>query len=1023
MIEQLWYTWSTAGLGSVTGFRVRAASPGLLDIHSERFRALEPFLRYDLPAGTDPYEATAANSPCDLALLEVGNKRILLQKVYVGKDAYNRPGVHFIHLLEGLPSTFLASDAIQLWQSPFWQSSDQTGISCELPSMENIQINKLSARTLARYNLAPIQEDLVFTIQAYLSLAPYQRLYLAAPAEQVAALIWGLTRCLPFTMQEKLTFSTYENDVHDVDAHIIGTCWSPGTQYDLASECYNDEGLALNSFSDKRSVLIRDSLEESYARFAVKCMVDGQEQRLKELLNTANGMRISTPPSFLVLYDLFTAKNLTREQITSVLQRYELAAGLLRQENIQDFILQLTCDDSQWWRERGEHAIKELRSQRQNNTDINVLPGLNALAERAATSVATALLDGETRTEFACFKVLFASAPPTSNPDPWIYLLHRFAVTIEAGTFDPFQLKDWDTRTRLLINWKEVASSIEDQLILPWLQVAWSELKLLLALPLPEHWHILAITDLLKHSSDLLTSDIATVAIVHSALFERSLKSLMHDIDTQSAALNLFATLAKQNYPGKMSMLFIMLRDEQHIETLLQAALLTDKEKVELFESHAQMFLALNPLPAQVIDLISVYLSCLTFHDLSNAAIRQILKLLQRNSKKLPVKDIHQVRDWNFACDAIIQEQGVKFIEFDVMYLDMLGNAIHQLQLQNEKEYLQKLFSSLSKSVNTEEELRSVTEVLAPTIGISFHDFLYQLAQYRGKRYNSSLPQRFLLPYIIYACEHANKMQPGSKKQFILPVLRALLKNVDRSAFDSIERETKGWPSAAYEEWRVHNVGLRPTGMMTRIGDNLRQFFPTMPQTRTSTRQNTPQTSSQTVVAQVWLQPRRSISYDTLAKMYKLQTLYLPSLRSELQKMTPKPLWINDEQDVLWQLDDPRKGFEETREMLINYEFILDELEHGQVAERNPRSILAKMQEEAFQQVKKQENYKLQFRKAKDRQQLEKDVKEMLGIFLCHHYLAQYLWEQKKRMPDWLGEQKKSIQIDRSKNLSFIDRE
>src|ERR1700738_1912837 len=143
MIEQLWYTWSTVGLGSVTGFRVRAASPGLADIRSERFRALEPFLHYDLPIGIDPYEASTANSPRCLALFDVGDKRILLQKVYVGKDAYNRPGVHFVHLLEGLPSTFLARDAIQCWRSPFWQLSDEPGASSELPRLEDRGLTQL----------------------------------------------------------------------------------------------------------------------------------------------------------------------------------------------------------------------------------------------------------------------------------------------------------------------------------------------------------------------------------------------------------------------------------------------------------------------------------------------------------------------------------------------------------------------------------------------------------------------------------------------------------------------------------------------------------------------------------------------------------------------------------------------------------------------------------------------------------------------------------------------------------------
>jgi hypothetical protein len=125
-IEQLWYTWSTTGLDAIpAGVRVRAASPGLTELNSERMRVLDRYLRYTLPIGTNRLEVDPQQAPVCLAFLR-GEKdeRVLVHKVYTGRDGRNRPGNYFAHLLAGLPSTFSAKDAIALWRSSSWQEND-----------------------------------------------------------------------------------------------------------------------------------------------------------------------------------------------------------------------------------------------------------------------------------------------------------------------------------------------------------------------------------------------------------------------------------------------------------------------------------------------------------------------------------------------------------------------------------------------------------------------------------------------------------------------------------------------------------------------------------------------------------------------------------------------------------------------------------------------------------------------------------------------------------------------------------
>src|SRR6266700_7294587 len=128
-LEQLWYTWSTEGLGGVVGLQIRAASEGLMDINSSRVRSFRTYLDYYLPQGTDSYTAKTENSPICLTFADpaAGTQKvasdqrkdshaakqknprdssnqatthILVRKVYKGKDNYGRAGVYFAHLID-----------------------------------------------------------------------------------------------------------------------------------------------------------------------------------------------------------------------------------------------------------------------------------------------------------------------------------------------------------------------------------------------------------------------------------------------------------------------------------------------------------------------------------------------------------------------------------------------------------------------------------------------------------------------------------------------------------------------------------------------------------------------------------------------------------------------------------------------------------------------------------------------------------------------------------------------------------
>src|SRR5436853_4998850 len=90
VIEQLWYTWSDVGIDRISaGFRIRAASEGLQDTRSELVQRLNPYQRYWLPR--DANRSIDPNlTPICLALIDTGKERILVHKVYTGKDGVGR---------------------------------------------------------------------------------------------------------------------------------------------------------------------------------------------------------------------------------------------------------------------------------------------------------------------------------------------------------------------------------------------------------------------------------------------------------------------------------------------------------------------------------------------------------------------------------------------------------------------------------------------------------------------------------------------------------------------------------------------------------------------------------------------------------------------------------------------------------------------------------------------------------------------------------------------------------------------
>jgi hypothetical protein len=235
MNEQLYYTFSTIGSGSAAGERIRAQSPGVGSVNSEPVRALMRYLPYRLPIGASlqlPLDA----APISFTFTRTEYHTILAQRVYANKEGVsNRPGNFFTHAIlnpERISSSnqivpLSAQDAIRLWRSPLWLTDED-----QIPT-KGTSIDALLPREITRYirsdwpfDVTPqeILDWLPTVFSAFLMLKKLNKkqLYLAAPADTVAAIIWCITRCLPCSLDilQELTFSTYEGSGSFEDAVI-----------------------------------------------------------------------------------------------------------------------------------------------------------------------------------------------------------------------------------------------------------------------------------------------------------------------------------------------------------------------------------------------------------------------------------------------------------------------------------------------------------------------------------------------------------------------------------------------------------------------------------------------------------------------------------------------------------------------------------------------------------------------------------------------------------------------------------
>src|SRR6266567_1566942 len=658
MIEQLWYTWSDVGLSTIrAGFRIRAASAGLHDIRSSRVQKLDRYQRYALPRGLDDLAIPTSIAPACLSLISTGEEHILVQKVYTGKDAVGRDGAFFVHLLAGLPENFSAQDAIALWKSPYWQVSD-VQLRREETLLDRVSLEDLLRQrreiTPGSRNLANIQSYLPYIIQVYLtkklSIEPKtgqsvsQKLYIAAPDEDIALLISGLTQCLPTRILKDLTFSTYEPNVAVATTEIVGTCWLSTPVDDkmpyverLLPAHYLQEKLAINCYTGVCSRLMDNPLLETrplagkFALDATKYFVRRCTERFAEKFTLLLELSADlTVDEFLEIYESLILKDEDSIKLLLSSSDYAHVARMLARPAYQQELIVFAISNPAWWRDTGKSAVTRLQKA---SYAIPVLQQALLDIAQLAINRAVVIVRGEDDLASELFRtgwwiteeeilqtiidVLDCTTPSYQVPEIWNSLLQELLKIVDNFAC---LTQYWKIYARLMKIWSTTLPSSMKGLeqIEPLLAISWEQFGAFLALRLPFSWTEEATKNLISAGvPELDTENANELAHNYHPLVADLLQRFAQNVGLWSLAEALFKRLAEGQYARRLDLLYILLdsamgEQDDIVMQLLSAVQLTEiADQVHFLEHYAQRYLVRYPDSPALSEYIRAFLAYL----------------------------------------------------------------------------------------------------------------------------------------------------------------------------------------------------------------------------------------------------------------------------------------------------------------------------------------------------------------------------------------------------------------------------
>ncbi|MFO7906581.1 MAG: hypothetical protein R6U98_28250 [Pirellulaceae bacterium] len=473
-MKQLLYTSCEAGksLDGDEGFQVRGASAG---IGPERMRAALPYMAYGLPTHVSPSCLAPASTPVRLAFLkspELGP--ILCHSVSAGLDpTTHRPGNFFSHLVLDVPPTFTAGAAIQTWGSDCWRRADGP-FEVTLPDIEEIRATEaLTDDGLRRFlSSEHAQRMFRFVLATVLTVDAEWRIFLAAPSQDVAFCVYGLTRVLPEACQRALTFSTYESQPLSCPARLVGTGAADSAETDMPSSCYCVKAVGYNSYTGRMSQV---TLQGDFVDHAITAAMTGERQRLDAVLAVCDQCDIDRPELLNLVCRAEHGGELPKEDLCRLVAYPRFMSHLLLKPASRRPLLDHLAEDQELAGLLATRIVPVLKKNRE---------AIATFRETTKQAAIDAIVHGNlVKTRNLLERILPAVDDSQSDSVHTMILGH-------IG--DPRSLA-WQVRAYLLTQMAGIPSdSLQSAIRAEWLAPAPAELPSLCGLPIPGQWKLQA---------------------------------------------------------------------------------------------------------------------------------------------------------------------------------------------------------------------------------------------------------------------------------------------------------------------------------------------------------------------------------------------------------------------------------------------------------------------------------------------------------------------------------------------------
>ena len=489
---------------------VRASSTGILPDH---LRSSLPAGLYAAPPGRMPESEHPL--PVRLSLLSTPDGRVLTHVTPSN-------GSYFAHTLLNVPETADAHLAIQTWGSPLWQRHEPEG-AAELPELPYLPVADLLDDTSMKVWLeVPYKSELLeFALSAFLGTPATARIFLAACADDVAKVVYALTRALPSGLLDDFTFSTYESDPLACTARLIGHETGSDEQ-DLPGACYAGGGVALNAATGKRTDL---KVAVPMAAFAVDALAKMEFGALDEIKATWQRLGLKDAKHLDLVFRMTRESGeLTKAEAADALQLPPLTAWLAARSGALQQFLDWALDDRAFAHGSFGRAIQTLRQK----SDV-----LAKLAGQVREQGLAALRSGGLDRAAIALEVILPMVAPAKANAIWGELL--------AGSIRPEPLA-WEIRRYLLprfVRFKQQQNpgAGPDASFEAWLAVPVEQLAELLALDLPKAHQLIAARAALARTGEPSAALAQTLAL-HPAIVLELLRA-----GDEDRALALFESL------------------------------------------------------------------------------------------------------------------------------------------------------------------------------------------------------------------------------------------------------------------------------------------------------------------------------------------------------------------------------------------------------------------------------------------------------------------------------------------------